>query len=202
MSEYIKFSCERVTDEVVSFSRLAELNACRRKLLDLDLIGVDSNGIGFGNLSVRGDATKNFYVTGSATAGVRELTLAHCAKVLTWDFERNRVRFEGSVMPSSESMTHAAVYQSDATTGAVIHCHCSRLWAAILNEAPTTSKSVEYGTPEMAFEIMQLFRHSNARIRKIVVMAGHQGGILTFGTDLQEAFAVLMREKSINVLPS
>jgi len=202
VSEYIKFSCQRVADEIVSFSRLAELNAYRRKLLDLDLIGVDSNGIGFGNLSVRDDATKNFYVTGSATGGVRELTLAHCAKVLAWDFERNQVRYEGSAMPSSESMTHAAVYQSDATTGAVIHCHCSRLWAAILNEAPTTSKSAEYGTPEMAYEIMQLFTRTNASIRKIVVMAGHEAGILTFGKDLEEAFAVLMREKAITALAS
>ena len=34
------------------------------------LIGVDSNGIGFGNLSVRDGATRNFYITGSATGGL------------------------------------------------------------------------------------------------------------------------------------
>jgi L-ribulose-5-phosphate 4-epimerase len=202
VSEYIKFSCERVADEIASFSGLAELNAYRRKLLDLGLIGVDSNGIGFGNLSIRDRGTNNFYITGSATGGVQELTLTHCAKVMAWDFERNQVRYEGSVMPSSESLTHAAIYESDATTGAVIHCHCSRLWAAILNEAPATSKAVEYGTPEMAYEIMQLFTRTNAQTRKIVVMAGHEGGILTFGKDLQEAFAVLMREKAINALAS
>ena len=202
MSEYIKFSCECVADEIVSFSQLAELNACRRKLLDLGLIGVDSNGIGFGNLSVKYDATKNFYVTGSATGGVRELTLTHCARVLAWDFETNRVRYEGSVMPSSETMTHAAIYQSDANTGAIIHCHCSRLWAAILDEAPTTSKAVEYGTPEMAYEIMRLFTGTNAQTRKTIAMAGHQGGILSFGKDLDEAFAVLMRERAINELTS
>jgi hypothetical protein len=53
----------------------------------------------------------------------------------------------------------------------------------------------EYGTPEMAYEIMQLFRRTDAQSRKIVVMAGHEGGILTFGRDLEEAFAVLMRER-------
>jgi hypothetical protein len=47
----------------------------------------------------------------------------------------------------------------------------------------------------MANEIMQLFTHTKARSRKIVVMAGHEGGILTFGKDLEEAFAVLMRER-------
>ena len=195
MSEYIRFSCERVAAGISFFGGLAELNAHRRKLLQLGLIGVDPNGIGFGNLSVREGATDNFYITGSATGGVHELTLADCAKVVAYDFERNQVRYEGSAMPSSESLTHAAIYESDATAGAIVHCHCSRLWAAVLNEAPTTSKAAEYGTPEMAHDIMQLFTRTNAQTRKIVVMAGHEGGILTFGKDLEDAFAVLIRER-------
>lgn len=60
MSEYIKFSCERVASEITSFGGLAELNAYRRKLLDLHLIGVDPTGVGFGNLSIRDGATKIF----------------------------------------------------------------------------------------------------------------------------------------------
>jgi L-ribulose-5-phosphate 4-epimerase len=195
VSEYIKFSCERVAAGITSFGGLAQLNACRRELRDLHLIGVDPNGIGFGNLSVRDDATDNFYITGSSTGGIQELTLADCAKVVACDFKMNRVRYEGSALPSSESLTHAAIYESDATAGAVIHCHDSKLWAAVLNEAPTTSKTADYGTPEIANEIMQLFTRTNLRSRKIVVMAGHEGGIVTFGKDLQEAFAVLMRER-------
>ncbi len=193
MSEYIKFSCERVAAEVTFFGGLAELNAYRRKLLDLRLIGVDPNGVGFGNLSVRNGATDNFYITGSATGGIQELTLKDCAKVVACDFERNRVRYEGSALPSSESLTHAAIYKSDATAGSVIHCHDSKLWVAALNRAPTTSKAAEYGTAQLAYEIMQLFTRTD--VPKIVIMAGHEGGILTFGKDLEEAFAVLMRER-------
>jgi ribulose-5-phosphate 4-epimerase/fuculose-1-phosphate aldolase len=184
-----------MADAISSFGGLAELNAYRRKLLDLHLIGLDPNGIGFGNLSVRDAATYNFYITGSATGGMHELSLGDCAKVVACDFKMNRVRYEGSTLPSSESLTHAAIYESDVRAGAVIHCHDSKLWAAVLNEAPTTSKTAAYGTPEMANEIMQLFTHTKARSRKIVVMAGHEGGILTFGKDLEEAFAVLMRER-------
>jgi L-ribulose-5-phosphate 4-epimerase len=195
VSEYIKFSCERVAAEITSFGGLAELNAHRRKLLQSALIGVDSNGIGFGNLSVRDRATDNFYITGSATGGIDELTLADCAKVVTYDFERNRLRYQGSAMPSSESLTHAAIYKSDAGVEAVIHCHDSKLWAALLNQVSTTSKAAEYGTPQLAYEIMQLFTHTDVQSRKIVVMAGHKGGIVTFGKDLEEAFAVLMRER-------
>ena len=195
MSKYIKFSCERVAGGIASFDGLAELNVYRRKLLDLHLIGVDPNGIGFGNLSVRDGATDNFYITGSATGDINELALANCAKVVACDFGKNQVRYKGAAMPSSESLTHAAIYESDATAGAVVHCHCSKLWAAVLNGAPTTSKAAEYGTPEMANEIMQLFTRTNVQSRKIVIMAGHEGGILTFGKDLEETFAVLMRER-------
>jgi len=193
VSEYIKFSCERVAAEITSFEGLAELNAHRRKLRQLGLIGVDPNGIGFGNLSVRDGATDNFYITGSATGGRRELTLADCAKVVACDFERNCVRYEGSALPSSESLSHAAIYKSDVTAGAVIHCHDSKLWAAVLNEAPTTSKAADYGTAEMANEIVQLFTRTD--VPKIIAMAGHEAGILTFGKDLEEAFAALIRER-------
>ena len=47
----------------------------------------------------------------------------------------------------------------------------------------------------MANETTQLFRRTDMQSRKIVVMAGHEAGILTFGKDLEEAFAVLMRER-------
>jgi ribulose-5-phosphate 4-epimerase/fuculose-1-phosphate aldolase len=184
-----------VAAEITSFGGLTELNAWRGKLLDLRLVGVDTNGIGFGNLSVRDGPTDNFYITGSATGGLRELTLAHCAKVVACDFKTNRIRYEGSAIPSSESLTHAAIYKSDATAGAIFHCHSLKLWEALLNQAPITSKAAEYGTPEMANEIMKLFTRTDLQSRKIVVMAGHEGGIVTFGKDLEEAFAVLMRER-------
>jgi L-ribulose-5-phosphate 4-epimerase len=196
VSDYVKFTCECATAEITSFGRLAELNAYRAKLLDLGLIGVDSNGVGFGNLSVRDDATDNFFITGSATGGMLELTLAECAKVVACDFDKNWVRYEGSAKPSSESLTHAAIYESDAKAGAIIHCHDLAWWESLLNQAPTTSKAAEYGTPELAYEIMRLFKCTDVQSRKIVLMAGHEGGIVTFGNNLEEAFAVVMGERT------
>ena len=75
MSQYVKFSYECARAQIAAFDQLAELNECRRKLRELHMIGVDSNGIGFGNLSVRDGATSNFYVTGSATGGLPKLAL-------------------------------------------------------------------------------------------------------------------------------
>ncbi len=194
MSKYIKFACEQSVRELAPFDGFTELNACRLKLLELGLIGVDANGIGFGNLSIRDSATNNFYITGSATGGKPELTPAGCARVVAYNFERNWLRYEGSAIPSSESLTHAAVYDSDATAGSIIHCHDSKLWVALLNHAPTTSKAGDYGTPEMAYEVMRLFKVTDVQSRKILVMAGHEGGIVAFGKDLEEAFAILRTE--------
>ena len=70
MSHYVKFTYQRALPDIAPFDALAELNACRRKLLELRLIGVDSNGVGFGNLSVRDVVSGNVYITGSATGGL------------------------------------------------------------------------------------------------------------------------------------
>jgi ribulose-5-phosphate 4-epimerase/fuculose-1-phosphate aldolase len=189
----VKFSCEQVAVEISRFAGFAELNRYRRKLLALGVIGVDASGIGFGNLSIRNSATSRFYITGSATGGISELTPVAYAKVVAYDFARNWLQCEGSTVASSESLTHAAVYESDPTAGAVIHCHDTKLWAALLDKAPTTPKKVEYGTPEMAYAVRRLFDVTNVKKRKIFVMAAHDGGLVTFGRDLEEAFGVLMR---------
>jgi ribulose-5-phosphate 4-epimerase/fuculose-1-phosphate aldolase len=195
VSHYVKFTYARARAEIPAFDELVGLNACRRRLRALRVIGVDSNGIGFGNLSVRDGETNNFYITGSATGGLPELTAADCVRVVAYDFASNWLRYEGAAIPSSESLTHAAIYESDPSTSAVIHCHESVLWGMLLDRVPTTSKSVAYGTPEMAYEIMRLFKANDVRSMKILVMAGHKGGIVSFGKNLEEAFGVFMRER-------
>jgi L-ribulose-5-phosphate 4-epimerase len=199
VSEYVKFTYERASAEIAPFDQLAELNECRRKLRKLHLIGVDSKGIGFGNLSIRDGTTNNFYVTGSATGGLGKLALADCVRVVAYDFAKNCVRYEGAAVPSSESLTHAAIYEADARASAVIHCHELVLWGSLLDRAPTTSKAVAYGTPEMAYEIIHLFKTSDVQKRKILVMAGHEGGIIAFGKTLEEAFGVLVRARDSDV---
>ena len=195
MSEYIKFRCEHEKTEKTPFAGFDQLNAYRSKLRQRGLIGMDTSGIGFGNLSVR-DNGNGFRITGSGTGGLPELTPAHYTKVVAYDFARNWLRCEGPAIASSESLTHAAVYKSESNAGAVIHCHNSTLWTALLDRAPTTPKAAEYGTPELAFAVERLFKNSDVKAKKIVVMAGHEGGVVVFGKNLGEAFAVLEREMS------
>ena len=189
----VKFKCEQVPIEISRFAGFAELNRYRRNLLELGMIGVDASGVGFGNLSIRNGATSRFYITGSATGRIPELMPADYAKVVAYDFARNWLQCEGFTIASSESLTHAVVYESDPTARAVIHCHDMKLWTALLDKAPTTPKRVEYGTPEMAHAVRRLFDITDVRRRKLFVMAAHDGGLVTFGRDLQEAFGILMR---------
>jgi ribulose-5-phosphate 4-epimerase/fuculose-1-phosphate aldolase len=187
----IKFTCELVPLEIRNFAGFAELNEYRRKLLELGLIGVDANGIGFGNLSIRDGATLRFYITGSATGRIFELMPSHYARVVAYDFARNWLQCEGTTVASSESLTHAAVYESEPASGAVIHCHDMKLWAALLEEVPATPKGIEYGTPEMAYAVRDVLKLTAVKSRKIFAMAGHEGGVVAFGRDVGEAFRTL-----------
>ena len=191
----VKFSCEHVAVKISRFAGFAELNKYRRKLLALGVVGVDASGIGFGNLSIRNGATSRFYITGSATAGISELTPVDYAKVVAYDFARNWLQCEGLTVASSESLTHAAIYESDPTTWAVIHCHDMKLWTALLHKVPTTPEKVEYGTPEMAYAVRGLFHKTDVLKKKIFLMAGHEGGVVAFGRDLRSAFAQLTKSK-------
>ena len=187
----IKFTCQQLPVKIDAFVGFNELNEYRRKLLELGMIGIDANGVGFGNLSIRDGATSHFYITGSATGGISELTPSHYARVVAYDFARNWLQCEGSTVASSESLTHAAVYESDPAVS-VIHCHDMKLWAALLEmKAPATPKGVEYGTPEMAYAVRDLFKVTDVKRRKVFAMAGHEGGVVVFGRDLGEAFGAI-----------
>ena len=190
----IKFVCEHERIALPEFEGFAELNACRRKLQQLRMLGVDGSGIGFGNLSVRDRGTSSFYITGSGTGALPVLSLDHHARVTAYDFAVNWIACEGMTIASAESLTHAAVYKSDHSVGAVIHGHSSDLWTRLAGQVPTTPAEVEYGTPAMAYAVQQLFYETDVRARKIFIMGGHPDGFITFGADLEGAFTVLMRE--------
>lgn len=184
----IKFDCIFISGE--SPAKIEELNEWRDKLYSLKLIGEYETGIGYGNLSVRNDY--GFVITGSGTGGIEKLIGKHYSKVVGWDIPSNKLACIGKIKASSESLTHAALYDISRGINAVIHIHNLKLWKRLLNGIPTTSKNVEYGTPGMAQEIHRLFRETNVKKRKILVMAGHEEGIISFGRNLDEAGKILL----------
>ena len=190
MSEegYIKFKCNWIISE--NEEDIIEINKWRQKLFDLNLIGAYDNGIGFGNISVK--LSDGFLITGSATGNIKELGKEHYVKVIDFDYKENTVDCIGPIKASSESLTHAAVYESDLSIKAVIHIHNKELWDKLINKVPTTSEKAEYGTIEIADEIKRLFKETDVRDKKIIAMAGHEEGIISFGKDLEEAGKVIL----------
>ena len=61
----------------------------------------------------------------------------------------------------------------------------------------TCGRSIyHYGTPQMALEIKRLAEECFLRDHGILVMAGHDDGIITFGKNLAEAYAILLLHTS------
>ena len=64
----------------------------------------------------------------------------------------------GASQASSESLTHAAIYEMDDGIHAVVHVHDPELWQHLKNTFPTTDPDAAYGTPEMAREFARIWR--------------------------------------------
>ncbi|MFQ5678378.1 MAG: class II aldolase/adducin family protein [Gemmatimonadota bacterium] len=175
-----------------------------REIMSLTgLVGQDParyEGAGYGNVSARigppnsALGRRSFLITGTQTAGKRCLGLDDFSLVERYDYRRNRVRSRGLVRPSSESLTHGAVYDLGPQIRCVLHAHCPVVWRQSGRLGlPTTDPAVPYGTPEMAVEVLRLYRETVLPERRILAMGGHEDGIVVFGKDPEEAGQVLLR---------
>jgi len=185
---YIKFIVDwSKTGPLIPSAELEKLNTWRDLLYNLDMIGADKEGIGFGNLSIRKQGTSHFYITGSATGSLKNLGPEHYCLVTGFNLDENILKCIGPIKASSESMSHAVVYSEFPGAGSVIHIHHNVFWKSLMNRVPTTARNVEYGTPEMAKEIIRLLREPGTLEGRIIVMGGHRDGIIVFGKDIDDA---------------
>jgi ribulose-5-phosphate 4-epimerase/fuculose-1-phosphate aldolase len=168
----------------------------RRRLVARGVVGQQPGrygGAGFGNLSARLPPAhgRGFLVTGSQTGRLADLDLAGFALVDSWDAAEHRLASRGLVPPSSESLTHAALYDAAPAIGAVFHVHAPDLWARRGTPAlPATAPGVEYGTPEMAAEVARAARRPGAA--GLLAMSGHEDGILAWGPSPEAAAQLLL----------
>ncbi len=190
---YIKYNCHWEKATVHYNAQMEDINRCRSLLYQEGWIGMYANGIGYGNISIR--STPHFMITGSATGGYATLTSDHFSTVTGYDLIKNEVSCYGPIKASSESLTHAAIYETDPEVNAVMHIHNKAMWQMLLHKVPTTVAEVPYGTPDMAEEIKRLFRETNVAAQKIIAMAGHEEGIIAFGATLNEALNILFLHK-------
>ena len=187
---YIKYSSHRRAGKVAETPELIALNHARTRLFDLGLVGMDGSGIGYGNVSLRSHA-QQFVITASATGASRELAMDQYCLVESYSLEQNEVWCMGGLDASSESMSHGSMYASNEGIHCVMHIHSRFLFDRLLQlGAATTSSTIPYGTPAMARAVAE-FAKRQSSLPALLVMAGHEEGIIACGTDVESVLALI-----------
>ena len=169
-----------------------DLEKWRAILFKMNLIGESPiEKVGYGNLSKRlTQATNEFIITGTQTGKYPHLTGKEYTKVTKADLHKMSVEAKGPIAPSSESLTHYAIYHSCPDIHVVFHVHHNQLWNYMLkNNYPATSKDINYGTHEMAQEAQRCIGKNK---QGIFVMSGHQDGIIAYGRSAEEAGKIIL----------
>ena len=181
-----------------------ELNAWRNILFNLHLIGQDEaryDGYGYGNISYRNQCDSDaFYISGTQTGGKKQLTINDYCRVTSCDVKHNHIVADGAIKPSSEALSHGAVYHLDNRIRCVIHVHSDVLWrCAAQIGLPCTDESTPYGTVEMAEEIAGLYRSGKLSKARLFIMGGHQDGVIAYGETIEQAGAALIAQLSLAI---
>jgi L-ribulose-5-phosphate 4-epimerase len=185
----IKFHVAHETKVCCNESHIVELTKWRKELRTAGLVGQDITrygGLGFGNLSKR-MADGTVLITARQTGHLDTLTPEDYARIINFDPGRNLVRSKGIHPPSSETMTHLAVYASLPVVQFVFHVHCPEIWNAKHTlDLPITNPAVECGTVEMFYEVRRLLKRRKKCQRGVLAMGGHTDGLLAWARTAEE----------------
>src|SRR5688572_4087497 len=107
----IKFNCRWLEEKPLDYKYLKELNHWRNRLYKEGLLGAYPDGIGYGNISMRFQHDK-FIITGIETGKLQRLNGRHYTQVTAFNLDKNRITCIGPIKASSESLTHAMLYES------------------------------------------------------------------------------------------
>ena len=180
-----------------------ELSAWRSLFWKLKLIGQDHQryqGAGFGNVSARimpfstARGHRPFMITGTQTGQQEELTLDAYSVVTTYELYAHTLSSYGQLLPSSESMTHAALYDLNTCVRYIFHAHAPCIWhQAKALKLPTTAANIAYGSIDMAYAVQRLYQQGKFNLGQVLVMEGHQDGVMSCGATAEEAGQALIQ---------
>jgi ribulose-5-phosphate 4-epimerase/fuculose-1-phosphate aldolase len=159
----------------------------------LGLIGAYSDGIGFGNISIRYKKKKSFVITATQTGELPKLLPSYYSFVKKVDFKNFKTYAIGASRPSSEAITHACIYDLDPKIKAVIHIHNEKLWNYMLENDYLSTNDTPYGTPKMVEDVKNIYKNMDPLLNNAFVMKGHFEGVVTFGKSLKDAEQTLYR---------
>lgn len=186
----IQFNLSHHAGDAIHYAELTDLIFWHERMHALGLIGQDPSryaGFAYGNMSHR-LSNHEFLISGTQTGGLAHLTDAHYAYIDNCDIRNNQVQSHGPIKPSSECMSHAAIYAASPDTKAVIHVHSPVIWQhyKALGLANTPA-DVGYGTPEMADAVADCLVKTKYSMPGCIVMLGHEDGIICYATNMDDA---------------
>ncbi len=168
----------------------AELIGLRNRLRELGLVG-EAGGVGYGNVSMRTSGA-GFLITASQTGHLEVIDSTHLVEIVRYDMERGVVWCRGKLPPSSESLTHAAVYEGNPRAGCVAHVHSPLLWMKYYGRVPTTPEEAEYGTPELARAVKDAVKGMDT-LPIMIVLGGHRDGLIFAGENCHQVMSLINR---------
>lgn len=186
----IQFNLSHRAGDASHYAELADLIFWHERMHTLGLIGQDPSryaGFAYGNMSHR-LSNLEFLISGTQTGGLAHPTSAHYACIDNCNIGDNQVQSHGPIKPSSECMSHAAIYAASPDAKAVIHVHSPVIWQhyKALGLASTPA-NVGYGTPEMATATANAVKQHPQSDATCIAMLGHEDGIICFAKDMQTA---------------
>ncbi len=170
-----------------------EINMVRNKLYRMGYIGQDSNGLGYGNISMRHPSGKGFYITASGTGTLKILKKRHYVWVNQCDLIHNSCTYAGMLKPSSESLSHYVIYKELKDIRSVIHIHNHELWHKLQGRIPETPHHISYGSLDMANKIASLVGTANGDDFRIILLKGHPDGLISFGESPEKALEEILK---------
>ncbi len=189
----IKFNLQHQDAPAPAVEETAGLRAWFRILRQTGLVGQTPDrylGYAYGNISQR--SAQGFVISCTQTSGKTQLDATDFSRVTDFDPATNRLSSQGPCPPSSEALTHGAVYAVRAEAGAVFHVHSPEIWhQAQKLGLPITDPAIEYGTPELAATVNALLQSRQAP--RIFSMGGHEDGIVAWGETAEEAGLLLVK---------
>ena len=192
----IKFKFNLKMAQAVDEQTYLDLEKWRIILFKMNFIGeYPKEKVGFGNISKRlgGDS---FLITGSQTGKYQNLNGRHYTKVMKGDLAKMSIEAQGPIAPSSESLTHFAIYHSCPQVKYIFHIHSPKLWRHMLDKNfPKTKKDTPYGTIQMAQEVKSI---TSKNPSGIIVMEGHEDGIISYGETAEEAGKIILETLKIS----
>ena len=199
MEGVIKYHLNHQHKPLPANINLNRLNAWRSVLYRLQLIGQNPekyHGLGYGNISQRLAVDSSaFVISGTQTGHLAKLSPENYALIDSASVEHNQINSSGLTAPSSEALTHAGVYQQEASAQAVIHVHSPEIWRNTLAlNLPHTKAEIAYGTIEMAQAVKVLLNSEQVSQLPLFTMLGHEDGVVAWGATLEQAAAVLIQQ--------